>query len=385
MLPRLSRQPGRQQRLVVGLLRNEYLARDAVGSLGVVHLDDEPPQQLAELCVVHAIGHPAALAAHASTAHVEDLHRDLERILRDRDHVGIGPVRQHDGVLLHRPLEGTDVVAQPGRVLVLLGVGGLPHLALEPLHVLTGLPADERAEVVDDLAMLLGSHPPDTRRRALADVAEQARPADLGAALEHPGRAGAHREDTQEQVDGLADRPSVGVRPEVADALLLGAAADHDPRILLVQRHREPRIRLVVAVLHVESRVELLDPGVLELERLDLGLHHRPLDGGGGRHHGRGALVEVGDVLEVRRDPRTQRLRLADVDDSPLGIAEAIDARRVGNRSRRRAVRRGVGHPPTLRGRASTVRRRHAVPKKGGSGIPWPENLQVCPQSRVIL
>ena len=67
--------------------------------------------------------------------------------------------------------------------------------------------------------------PAHARSRALADVAEQARPADLARPLEDPGRAGTHREDPQQRVDGVPDRPGVRVRPEVADAAALGARA----------------------------------------------------------------------------------------------------------------------------------------------------------------
>src|SRR3712207_8104550 len=59
--------------------------------------------------------------------------------------------------------------------------------------------------------------------RSLVDVAEQARPADLPGPLEDAVAAGAHREDAQQQVDRLADRPGVRVRPEVPAALALGA------------------------------------------------------------------------------------------------------------------------------------------------------------------
>ena len=86
-------------------------------------------------------------------------------------------------------------------------------------------------------------------------------------------------------------------------------------------------LRLVVAVLDVEARVELLDPGVLELERLDLGAHDGPLDRRGRRDHRRRARVQRRDVLEVGRQPRAQRLGLADVDDPAVRVAETVDAR----------------------------------------------------------
>ena len=176
-------------------------------------------------------------------------------------------------------------------------------------------------------AVLVGADPADAGRAALADVAEQAGPADLAGPLEHAGRAGAGREHPQQQVERLADRPGVRVRAEVAHALALGAAHHLQPRVLLVQRHRQRRVGLVVAVADVEPRVELLDPGVLELQRLDLGAHDRPLDARRGGDHLPGARVQRGDVGEVGVQPLPQALRLADVDDPAALVAEPVDAR----------------------------------------------------------
>ena len=197
-------------------------------------------------------------------------------------------------------------------------------------------------------------------RRALADVAEQARPADLSGPLEHPGRAGPGREDPQQQVEGLADGPGVRVGAEVADPLLLRAAHHLQPRELLVEGHGQAGIALVVAVLDVEPRVELLDPAVLQLQGLDLGADHRPLHGGRGGHHGLGPRVQVREVLEVRRESRPQAARLADVDDPAVRVAEPVDPRRLRDRPRRGTVRRRISHPTTLRppGESRCARRR---------------------------
>ena len=145
-------------------------------------------------------------------------------------------------------------------------------------HHAVGPAGQEVAEVVDDVAVLVGGHPADAGRGALVDVAEQAGPPDLAVPLEDPGGARAGGEDAEQEVERLADGPGMGVRAEVADALAPGAAIDVQPRELLVQRHREHRVGLVVAVADVEPRIELLDPVVLELQRLDLGADHRPLD-----------------------------------------------------------------------------------------------------------
>ena len=254
------------------------------------------------------------------------------------------PSPEDDGLLLQRLVERAEVVAQARRPLVVLGRGGGVHLALDPLDERVGAAAHEVGEVLGDLAVLVGVDPAHARGRALVDVAEQAGTPDLGGALEDPVAARAHREDAQQQVHGLADGPGVAVGAVVLHALLLRAAPDHDPRELLVHGDREPGVGLVVAVLHVEPRVELLDPGVLQLQRLDLGRDHGPLDRGRGRHHRRRAGVQVRDVLEVRRQPRPQALGLADVDDPAVLVAEPVDARLGRDRPGSRPVRRRVGH-----------------------------------------
>ena len=130
--------------------RHEHLARDVVGrrawstpapgvmrrstsqrvgvlrrsGLVAVRLREELPDQLAGGEVLDLVDDVAALAADPAAAHVEDLHRRLELVLGDGDDVGVGAVGQHDGLLLHRPGQRADVVAQPGRPLVLLRLRG---------------------------------------------------------------------------------------------------------------------------------------------------------------------------------------------------------------------------------------------------------------------
>lgn len=61
-------------------------------------------------------------------------------------------------------------------------------------------------------------------------------------------------------------------------------AIDHQPGKFLAQGDRQHRVGLVVAVADVESRIELLDPGVFQLQCLNLGPHDRPFDLGRGGH-----------------------------------------------------------------------------------------------------
>ena len=130
--------------------------------------------------LVDLVDDPAALAAHPPAAHVEDLDGGLEVVLGEGDDVGVGAVAEDDGLLLHRPAQRLEVVAQPGGQLE-LEVRRWPRAIRRSSRLIigVGLAGHEVAEVVDDLAVLVGGDPADARRAALADVAEQAGPADL--------------------------------------------------------------------------------------------------------------------------------------------------------------------------------------------------------------
>ncbi len=143
------------------------------------------------------------------------------------------------------------------------------------------------------------------------------------------------------------------VGTEVAHALLLVAAHHLHARELLVHRHGEVGVALVVAVLDVEPGVVLLDPGVLQLKGLDLRGHDRPLHRRRRGDHRAGARVEIRQVLEVARQALTQALRLSDVDHPAVLVAEFVHPGRVRDLSRLGAVAGGVGHVthPTGAGR----------------------------------
>ena len=78
---------------------------DELRGAGLLDLVDDPP----------------ALATNPAATDVEDLNGGLELVLRERHHVGVRAVTQHDRLLLHRPVQRADVVAQAGRALVFLG------------------------------------------------------------------------------------------------------------------------------------------------------------------------------------------------------------------------------------------------------------------------
>jgi hypothetical protein len=62
---------------------------------------------------------PAALAADPPAADVEDLDGGLQLVLGERDDVGVRAVAEDDGLLLQRPPQRPEVVAEPGGLLEL--------------------------------------------------------------------------------------------------------------------------------------------------------------------------------------------------------------------------------------------------------------------------
>ena len=156
--------------------------------------------------------------------------------------------------------------------------------------------------------------------------------------------ARADREAAQQQIERVADRVGVRVRPEVAGALALAAAHHQRPRELLVERDRQERIALVVAQADVEARPVLLDEAVLEHQRLDLVAHLDPLHRLRRGDHLRRARVHVARILEVVGQPLAQARRLADVDHPTERVLELVRARAC-----RESCRWAVAAPSTLR------------------------------------
>ena len=126
----------------------------------------------------------------------------------------------------------------------------------------------------------------------------------------------------------LAER----VRAEVGALALVALAREVDAREVLVEADRDVGIGLVVAQPDVEPRLVLLDEVLLGEQRLGLGDDDERLDVVDLLASARSCRTIVG-LREVAGDPLADRLRLADVDDAPAGVAEQVDARLVGQRA----------------------------------------------------
>jgi hypothetical protein len=134
-------------------------------------------------------------------------------------------------------------------------------------------------------------------------------------------------------------------------------AGEVDPRIGLVERDRDERIRLVVAQPDVEARLVLLDEVLLGQQRLGLAAHEQEVDRLGHLDHLHLAAGHA--VGEVAGDPAADRLGLADVDDLARAVLEQIDARPV--RQVASLLLEGITGPS-----------------------PWPEDMATIPTSDTV-
>ena len=268
----------------------------------------------------------------------EHLDRCLELVVGDADHVEVLVLVGDHLLLRDRLAHRRQSVAQAGGAFELEFARSAPHFGLEPVDDVVGVSGQEVAELADQLAIRHLLDLADARPRALLDVVEQAWLAQPLVLVELRRAAGPDREAPQQQIERVPDRIGVRVRPEVPDALTLATAHHHRPWPLLVHRHRQERVRLVVPEPHVEPRIVLLDQRVLEHQRLDLVAHDRPLDRLCRLDHLPGPRMQVARRLEVVRESLAQVRRLADVDHTAAGVLELVRARVLGNGAGRRTL-----------------------------------------------
>ena len=370
--------PGAQPLLeigrVVGHRRNEHLARDVDGRgipvRPLEHLVDEVAARDVELLLDRRRAH----TAHAAAADHELLDRSVQLVLGDAEQVGIRVGGQHQRALgQHGIYRDEPVPVDGGRFVVHRG-GRLAHPGVELLGEPLVSAGHERDEVVDDRAVLLDRHLHRARAAAAPDLPGEARAPGGHRLLVARVAARADREDLDHQVDRVVHGPHLGVRTEVLRARDAAVARDDDPRGFVGQRDRHERVGLVVLVADVERRIELLDPHVLELQRVDVARHDRPLHGCRARHHPPRALVQRVQRREVVRQARAQVLRLADVQHAPGGIPESVHARVGRDLAGTRLVRdrgtgRGHAQASTI-AQASTSLSRPCGPRRGRAPPP---------------
>ena len=273
---------------------------------------------------------------HLATAKREDLDGGPVAPYGDADHVDRAGFTPVGALLLRQVLDREEPVAIARRVLEPLLGRRVAHLPLELAHDRTRVAREEVDHALDDLAVGRLRDVVHAGRVAALDVEVEARDAGVPARLRPFARA--KLEDAVEHVERLTHLLRVCVRAEVEDAAPVSLAREHHAWVVVLDRHRDVRERLVVAKADVERRPVALDEVLLQVERFDLGRRHDHLEvlDSPDEVRDRGAGVAA-PRLEVRADAWPQRLRLADVEEVTLRVSEEIDAR-----FRRQALQLGL-------------------------------------------
>ena len=324
--PRFSAEREREQLGLLDLALHDDLARDA--HLVAVVLQDELLGDVADAPLGDVLEVEGLAVGEHAVADLEDLRVGVDAVDRDGDDVERADRLVGDALALQQRLHRAQAVALQRRLLEVLRRRRGLHLRLEVALDLAVAPGQERDHAVDRLAVAGLVDVADAGRPAALDVVVQARRARAPPGL--LALAGAEQEDLAEQVERAADALGVRVRAEVDAVAAVALAREVHAREVLVHRDRDERIGLVVAQADVEARPVLLDEALLGQQRLGLGGDEHELDALDRVDHLVGAAGHR--VGEVAGDALADRLRLADVDDLALGVAEEVDARAVGQR-----------------------------------------------------
>ena len=318
---------------ILGIYRHEHLLGNAERWLVAVHLLHDAIDQPAGGEILDLVDDETLAPDDTSLAHEEHLNCGLQFVFGKSDDVDVLAALGDHLLLLEGTLHRRPPIAQTSGALELEFLRRRTHVGFQAVDNLVGITVEEVAELTHLLQVLVTADVADARPAALLDMEQQARSPEPHMFVELAVAAGTHRKAAQQQVESVANRVRVRIGAEVAHALALPAAHDERPWPLLVERHREKRVALVVAQSDVESRLVLFDQTELEHQRLDLVAHLDPLHGLGGSNHLCGAHMHVAGVLEVVAQPLAKVRCLAHIDDATFGILELIGPRCLGNAS----------------------------------------------------
>ena len=200
---------------------------------------------------------------------------------------------------------------------------------------------------------------------ATLDVVHEAGPPDPLVAGELRVAAAPDRERAQQKIERFPDGIGVGVGAEVLviSAPARAAPADSRPGPLVGFGQDQERVALVVPKPHVETGLVLLDEAVLEHEGLDVIADLDPLDALGRSHHLGRARQQGTRVLEIVGQALAERLRLADVDDPPVPVAELVRPGSVRDSTGGRSFEHNFQSGATGWPRRTCQERRRATPR----------------------
>src|SRR5216117_3990347 len=149
---------------------------------------------------------------HLAAAKREDLHDSAVALEREPEHVDVADVTPVRRLPLREMLDREQTVAVPRRLLEPLGLGGLPHAALEVALDRVSVARQKLHDSVDDACVVLRGDVADTGRVAAVDVVVEARNTRMPSRFRALTRAEA--KDAVEHVERLTNLLRVRIRSE---------------------------------------------------------------------------------------------------------------------------------------------------------------------------
>ena len=293
-----------------------------------IDLHDEVSHKVGVGDVLDPFDAPVAFAANRAGTHIEGVHGGFQFVAGKAKHVGVHVLIEDDGVLLHHGLQHLNLIAQTGRLLEFKLGAGLFHVAGQLRDIRPSKASGHDAnKLFAQPSMFVRFNLIHAGSRAFADRGQQAGSAGQLSFMKYIRGAGTYRKGAQQLIEAVPQLPHLGVWAEVTSIAAFARPRDPHAGNLLPRADRQIRIGLVVAELHVEPRIELLDPRVLKRQRFQLSGNNRPLQTACRKHHGLCARMQQIQWLEIIGKPIAQVLGLAYINDAPLPIAPLIHTR----------------------------------------------------------
>ena len=265
-------------------------------------------------------------AHHRAVADADEVAPHHIVVGQQRENIHIDDLRTDDHRTARIVVQGVDPLLVALRHLEAQLRGGSRHLPLEVLAHRAQVAPQHRSDHIHQAAVLLLALRPDAGALAVAQVVLQADR--IASARDLLGRevqlAGPQRDHLADEVQHavLHHHRAVGTKilRTVAHELARGLHAGKR-----LAANDDPRIGLVVLEQDVVARLQALDQGVLEQQRIGLAFHDDVADLDDLPHHD----ADLGTVLlrlhEVGGDPLAQALGLAHIDDRARAVHELVD------------------------------------------------------------
>ena len=138
-----------------------------------------------------------------------------------------------------------EQVTVPCGILKFHSLRGFLHLLLQILQDRTVITIQKFQCTCHLLSILLLAHIALTGSQALFNMIIQAGALQSGVSRQHPV-AGTQLVQLVQQLNGIFDRRSTGIRTEIAGLILLHGTGKQDSGIILPHRHLDIRVRLVI-------------------------------------------------------------------------------------------------------------------------------------------